>query len=83
MTNKLEPTLNELNDLVMDMLLKAFGPVNTIRFLRQYEHGSGDYTKDRHQWMDDVSFDDFTADVLRIQKETKAAKRRRRPAKSA
>jgi len=82
MTTKLEPTLNELNDLAMDALLKALGPVDMIRFLRQFEHGSGDYTKDRHQWLDDVPFDEFATDVLRIQKETQTTKRRRqRPAK--
>jgi len=82
MTTRLEPTLNELNDLAMDALLKALGPVGMVRFLRQFEHGSGDYTKDRHQWLDNVPFDDFAADVMRIQKETKATKRRRqRPMK--
>ena len=82
MATKLEPTLHELNDLAMDALLKALGPVDMIRFLRQFEHGSGDYTKDRHQWLDDVPFDEFSADVLRIQKEAKPTKRRRqRPKK--
>jgi len=81
MTTKIELTLNEVNDLAMDALLKALGPVDMIRFLRQYEHGSGDYTKDRHQWLNDVPFDEFAAEVLRIQKETKTTKRRRqRPA---
>jgi len=78
MATKLEPTLNELNDLAMDALLKALGPVDMIRFLRQFEHGSGDYTKDRHQWLDNVPFDEFAAGVLQIQKEAKAAKRRQR-----
>jgi len=82
MTTKLVPTLNEVNDLAMDALLKALGPVDMIRFLRQFEHGSGDYTKDRHQWLDDVPFDDFAADVSRIQEEGKAINRRRqRPMK--
>ena len=74
-------TLSEVNDLAMDALLKALGPVDMIRFLRQYERGSGNYTEERHQWLDKVSFDEFTAGVLRRQKEAKQAKRRQRTKK--
>jgi hypothetical protein len=35
-------TLHEVHTKGMDALLKALGPVDTIRFLRIYETGSGD-----------------------------------------
>jgi len=28
------------------------------RFLRVYRAGSGDYTRDRHQWLDGLTMDD-------------------------
>ena len=33
-------------------LLKELGPVGMIRFLQQFETGQGDYSKDRHKWLD-------------------------------
>lgn len=42
-------------------LVNALGYVDAIRFLRQYDPGQGDYTKERHQWLDQLSLDDFRA----------------------
>jgi hypothetical protein len=30
-----------------------------MRFIHQYDSGSGDYTKERHQWLDQLTIDDF------------------------
>ncbi len=38
-------------------LLDRLGPADALRFLMQYESGSGDYTRDRHQWLDDISLE--------------------------
>ena len=35
----------------MDALLKVLGPVDTIRFLRMFDEGEGDYTKERKAWL--------------------------------
>ena len=81
MTTKLDPTLNEVNtvnDVAVDAILKEIDPVDAIRFLRQFEHGSGDYMKDRDQWLDAMSFEDLTKEILRVQKDTKAAEYRQR-----
>ncbi len=40
-------------------LIDALGIVGTIKFLQQLEAGYGDYTKERHQWLDNLTFDDF------------------------
>ena len=29
------------------------------RFLQQYETGTGDYSKERHQWLDKITIDDI------------------------
>ena len=39
-------------------LKKALGPVGTVRFLQQFDQGSGDYTKEKYETpepsMDDI-----------------------------
>jgi hypothetical protein len=32
-------------------LAEALGPVGMARFLRQFERGDGDYTRERKQWL--------------------------------
>lgn len=43
---------------------KGFGrkqplKAETLKFLQQLEVGYGDYTKERHQWLDKLTIDDF------------------------
>lgn len=44
-------------------LLEALGPVNAIRFLWQFDKGRGDYTKERHDWLKDLTIDDIMKDI--------------------
>lgn len=37
-----------------------FGPTDTLRFIQQYNSGNGDYTKERHEWLDQQSFEELT-----------------------
>jgi len=39
----------------MDALIKKLGPDGMIRFIQQFDSGSGDYTKDRHAVLDGYS----------------------------
>lgn len=36
----------------LQALAKALGPVGMVRFLQQFDSGSGDYTKERPQWLE-------------------------------
>jgi len=52
------------------------------QYLRQYRRGKGDYTRDRHLWLDKLSHDEVWASVMRRQEEAKAklkTTKRRRP----
>lgn len=44
-------SLEQLRQRGIAVLAKELGPVGMIRFLQQYESGSGDYSEDRHQWL--------------------------------
>jgi hypothetical protein len=60
-------SLEQLRRHGIAVLAKELGPVGMIRFLQQYESGSGDYTEDRHQWLPD----DVHAIVAAIRERTK------------
>ncbi|MEH2065426.1 MAG: hypothetical protein V7K50_24735 [Nostoc sp.] len=40
-------------------LIDALGVAGTLRFLQQLEVGYGDYTKERNQWLDELTINDF------------------------
>ncbi|MBE9234524.1 hypothetical protein IQ227_00365 [Anabaena aphanizomenioides LEGE 00250] len=40
-------------------LIQELGYGGAARFLLRFESGFGDYTKDRHQWLDQLTMDDF------------------------
>ena len=46
-------------------LKKALGPVGTVRFLQQFEQGSGDYTKEKYN-SPEPSMDDIIEKLRQI-----------------
>jgi hypothetical protein len=44
-------TQEEIRQLGLEALARELGPVGMVRFLQQFETGHGDYTKDRHKWL--------------------------------
>ena len=59
----LRTTPTQIREKGLDALVKALGPVDMARFLQQFELGSGDYTRDRDEWLGDISVDDAVADI--------------------
>lgn len=52
----------------LEALTKALGPVGMVRFLQQFEAGTGNYTKEREHWLKGL-------DVKSIVKEIKAMRK--------
>ncbi len=50
-------------------LVDALGYVDAIRFIRQFNDGSGDYTQERHQWLDPLTMDEILADIEQRQED--------------
>jgi len=46
-------------------LERHLGPDGMIRFLQQFETGSGDYTKERHRWLKETSVDALGNEIVR------------------
>lgn len=57
----------ELNRKGFKALVDTLGYADAIRFIRQFDNGSGDYTKERHQWLDKLTLEDFWADIQQRQ----------------
>jgi hypothetical protein len=57
----------ELNRKGFRALVDALGYADAIRYIRQFDNGSGDYTKERHQWLDELTLDDIWADIQQRQ----------------
>lgn len=62
-------TLAELNRQAFKTLVDNLGYVNAVRFFKQFDTGTGDYTQERHQWLDDVTLDEIRAEVQQRQGE--------------
>lgn len=52
-------TLDEIRREGLEALRERLGRAGMIRFLSQFSNGSGDYAKERHEWVDATSFDDI------------------------
>jgi hypothetical protein len=42
----------QILELGFEALVDKLGPTGMIRFIHQFETGTGNYTKDRHQWLE-------------------------------
>lgn len=57
------PTIAEINRNAEAILLSELGVANTLRFFSQFSSGIGDYTSERHQWLDDLTLDEIVRDI--------------------
>jgi hypothetical protein len=44
-------TISEIRIRGFEVQVKNLGPADAIRFIQSYTHGSGDYTRERKQWL--------------------------------
>ncbi|MCF8036227.1 MAG: hypothetical protein K9K62_05090 [Desulfobacteraceae bacterium] len=55
--------ISEISRRATNILFKELGVVDTIRFLNQFSVGQGDYTKQREQWLGNLSIDDAISQI--------------------
>ncbi|MDY6781860.1 MAG: hypothetical protein SW833_04790 [Cyanobacteriota bacterium] len=53
----------ELNQKGFAALIAALGYVDAVRFIKQFDSGAGNYTRDRHQWLGTLSLEDIWAEL--------------------
>jgi len=66
-------TISEIRKEGIHALTKTLGPVDMARFIQSYETGTGDYTKERQEWLPD-NLADVKAGLLERQKKRKTKK---------
>lgn len=47
----------------IEALTEKLGPVGMVEFIRQFDSGYGDYTKERHEWLDDENVADISKQI--------------------
>jgi hypothetical protein len=61
-------TLEQIRLVGLEALSRELGPVGMIRFLQQFETGHGDYSTDRHAWLDQLTVDEAVEQIKRHRK---------------
>jgi hypothetical protein len=49
----------EFERQTLDLIKREFGLGGLARFIRSYRSGRGDYTRDRHKWLDGLTVEDI------------------------
>ena len=55
----------------LQALLRELGPVDTARFLQQFDSGAGNYTQERHTLLDGLKLDQVVQAVEEARPEKK------------
>ena len=63
-------TLDEIRKTGIDALIRVLGPVDMARFFQQFEKGQGDYTRDREQWLGNLTVDQIITEIEGHRKKT-------------
>lgn len=55
--------LNEISREGFEALVDRLGMADALRFIQFCGGGRGDYTRDRHKWLDQLSIEDIVARI--------------------
>ena len=47
------------------VLVESLGVADALRFIQYFSPGQGDYTQERHAWLDQTSLDDILTEMRR------------------
>ena len=67
--------LAEINREAEAILIREMGVVTAMRFLSQFRAGSGDYTKERGQWLDKLPLHEIVSEIKSRKKKSQRGKR--------
>jgi hypothetical protein len=61
-------TIAQIQSEGYDALINALGPEDAIRFIRSFDPGSGDYTKERKKYLKNKTVKQIGNEILELQK---------------
>ena len=56
-------TLEQIRLTGLEVLARELGPVRMVRFLQQFEAGTGDYSVDRHRWLGEREVEELAGEI--------------------
>ncbi|MBE9201554.1 MULTISPECIES: hypothetical protein [unclassified Nodularia (in: cyanobacteria)] len=59
-------TQNEIIKQGYDALINSLGVADTIRFIQYFHPGKADYTKERHQWLDEKTLANVLMEIKEL-----------------
>ena len=62
-------TLEQIRQAGLKALARELGPVGMTRFLQQFGTGSGDYSKDRRNWLGELDVQTLAEKIHKHRKE--------------
>lgn len=54
---------SEIRKKGLEALFESLGPSGMLKFLEQYETGSGNYTEERKKWLKDQEIDSIIEEI--------------------
>jgi len=61
-------TIAQIQNEGYEALVNALGPEDAIRFIRSFDPGSGDYTKERKKYLKNKTVKQIGEEILHLQK---------------
>jgi len=61
-------TLEQIRLTGLEVLARELGPVRMVRFLQQFETGTGDYSVDRHRWLGEREVQEVAKEIRQRRK---------------
>jgi len=61
-------TMIQIREAGLEILLRELGPAGMVRFLQQYESGTGDYTKERSSWLTEKDVQSLAEKIIQNRK---------------
>ena len=62
-----EMTSEQIRNHGLEVLKRELGVVGMVRFLQQFSNGKGDYSVDRHQWLDQLTPEEILEQINTLQ----------------
>jgi len=62
-----EMTAEQIRHHGLEVLKRELGVVGMVRFMQQFTNGKGDYSVERHQWLDQLTPDEIMDQIHALQ----------------
>ncbi|GMO61891.1 MAG: hypothetical protein Ta2A_08250 [Treponemataceae bacterium] len=60
--------MNTIRKLGIEALTERLGPIGMVEFMRQFDSGYGDYTQERHKWLDHLTIEEISNEIKKNNK---------------